>query len=102
MNERFHQRRRLIDEMNRLAETVLPSRATDEPRYPVSDDHCFKRIAFDAAAGGKWSVSIRRPFYRYATDEEIRTAVRVLQEMTDNPDRAVTLNRASLSYRRAS
>ncbi|HHP7238496.1 hypothetical protein [Longibacter sp.] len=102
MNERFHQRRRLIDEMNRLAETVLPSRATEDHRYPVSDDHCFKRIAFDAAAGGLWSASIRRPFYRYATDEEVRTAIRILEEMADDPERAISLNRASLSYRRTS
>jgi hypothetical protein len=100
MNERFHRRIAQIDEMNRLAETVLPAKASGDDRYPVQDDHCFKRIAYDAVVGDRWDRVVRRPFYRHASDEQIAGVVRVLREMRDAPGRAVDLNRRSRAYRR--
>lgn len=88
--------------MEHLAEVELPAQAKSDARYPVTEDHCFKRIAFDAAVGRKWDASVQRPFYRYATDEQLATAIDVLRSMREQPDRANALNRKSLSYRRSS
>lgn len=99
MNERFHRRIEQIDEMNRLAEDVLPEIAGEDDRYPVRFDHCFKRIAYDASVGDRWDREVQRPFYRYATDQQIRRAIQTLKEMVDSPSRATDLNRQSLTYR---
>ena len=101
MNERFHRRIEQVDEMNRLAEDVLPEIAGENDRYPVRFDHCFKRIAYDAAVGDRWDREVQRPFYRHATDQQIRRAIQTLKEMVDSPVRAADLNEQSLAYREA-
>ena len=99
MNERFHQRIRQIDEIKHLAEEVLPEKAADDSRYPVRFDHCFKRIAYDAAVGSQWDTEVQRPFYRHASDAQLQDAIDALEIMRDDPPRAVELNRQSLQYR---
>jgi hypothetical protein len=99
MNERFHRRIKQIDEMNRLAEEVLPSNATRDDRYPVRFDHCFKRIAYDAAVGAQWDTEVQPPFYRHASDAQIHAAIETLNAMCEDPTRAAELNRQSLAYR---
>ena len=99
MNERFHHRIRQIDEMEHLAEEVLPDKAADDSRYPVRFDHCFKRIAYDAAVGAQWDTQVQRPFYRHASDEQIQDAIDALETMRDTPSRVAELNRQSLEYR---
>lgn len=99
MNERFHRRIEQIDEMNRLAEEVLPENAARDSRYPVRFDHCFKRIAYDAAVGAQWDTEVQRPFYRHASDAQIKDAIDTLHAMREDPERAAELNRQSLTYR---
>lgn len=99
MNERFYHRIRQIDKMKHLAEEVLPEKAADDSRYPVRFDHCFKRIAYDAAVGAQWDKEVQRPFYRYASDAQLQDATDVLKTMRDDPSRAADLNRQSLQYR---
>ena len=99
MNERFHRRIEQVDKMKRLAETVLPEEAARDSRYPVRFDHCFKRIAYDVAVGARWDTEVQRPFYRHASDAQIRDAIETLNAMRDDPARADELNRRSLQYR---
>ena len=92
-------RTQLVQKIRHLAEQTLPALARYDDRYPVRFDHCFKRIAFDRAVGARWDAAVERPFYRHATDQQLRRAVRVLRQMADRPRRAVTLNRRSLRFR---
>lgn len=87
-----------VRRMEHLAEEVLPAKAASGDK-PVRFDHCFKRIAYDMAVGAKWDTEVVRPFYRHATPEQIRRAVKVLREMAADSDRAAEYNRRSLRYR---
>ena len=86
--------------MEHFAEGVLPAKAASGD-YPVRFDHCFKRIAYDAAAGTKWDTEVTPPFRVHATPAQVRRAVDVLREMAQDPDRAAEYNRRSLRYRDA-
>jgi hypothetical protein len=86
--------------MEALAEEVLPEKAASGD-YPVRFDHCFKRIAYDAAVGTKWDTEVTPPFCEHATAEQIRRAVAVLREMAADPDQAAAYNQQSLRYRDA-
>lgn len=92
-------RAKLVQKIRHMAEQRLPALAEHDDRYPVCLDHCFKRIAFDQAVGARWDAAVERPFYRHATDRQLRRAVRALHQMAERPRRAVTLNRQSLRYR---
>lgn len=82
--------------MKHLAETVRPVKAASG-ESPVRFDHCFKRIVYDVAVGGRGTP----PFYAPAPPEQVRRAVDVLQEMARDPDRAAEYNRYSLRCRGA-
>ena len=49
--------------LSRLCDDVLPDQAQDsgEP-WPVRFDHCFRRLAYDAACGREWTDAVDRPF----------------------------------------
>jgi len=95
-------RRRRVEAMNRLAEDVLPARAANDHRYPVRFDHCFKRIAYDAAVGARWDTVVASPFYVHASLDQIRCAYDALTAMAESPAAARSLNRQSLHYRNGS
>jgi hypothetical protein len=85
--------------MHRLSEEALPKRAEESGDYPVRFDHCFKRIAYDAAAGAKWDEVVGRPFYEHAGQDLKREATQVLQNMLLSPRVARAYNNQSLAYR---
>jgi len=85
--------------IRRLADEVLPARAASDDRYPVQEDHCFRRIAYDVAVGARWDEVLARPFHEHARPDHIRRALTVLEEMVEDPATARTYNRQSLRYR---
>lgn len=86
--------------ISRLADEVLPALARDDPEdYPVQFDHCFRRIAYDYAAGQKWDEAIDSPFYKNASGAQLRRATDALWAMIRQPEKAGELNEQSLSYR---
>lgn len=89
----------LTQKMHRLSEEALPQKAKRTGDYPVRFDHCFKRIAFDAAAQAKWDEVIERPFYANATSAQKKRATEVLEAMLRSPEKARQYNRQSLQHR---
>lgn len=85
--------------IERLADEVLPTLARGEDSYPVTFDHCFRRIAYDYAAGQKWDEVIDSPFYKNASGEQLDAAVHALWTMVRHPEQAKPLNKQSLEYR---
>ena len=49
----------LVADWGRLTKEVLPKKAA-EHRWPIRFDHCFQRVALDAAFGGCWYDHIDR------------------------------------------
>jgi hypothetical protein len=86
--------------ISRLADEVLPALAQAESEtYPVRFDHCFRRIAYDYAAGQKWDEVVESPFYKNASGAQLRRAIQALETMIRQPGKADDLNEQSLSYR---
>lgn len=92
-------RKGLLEDLRRLSEEALPRLARETGQYPVRFDHCFKRIAYDYAAGEKWDQAVDRPFYKNASIEQLQTALEALERMEEDPGAAEVLNDQSLSYR---
>ncbi|QYE34042.1 hypothetical protein KZX46_14660 [Polymorphobacter sp. PAMC 29334] len=81
--------------------TRLVTRAATE-HWPIRADHCFLRIAYDAAADGKWDTLYARPAWRSLPLDRLGAAVDVLGAIErDGLPALVRLNAASLTVRRA-
>lgn len=59
----------------------------------------FKRLAYDATIGDKWSDNIERPFYKNATLEDIAQAREWGNKMYSNPELVHRLHRLSRNVR---
>lgn len=90
-----------VARLNRLCDRLLPG-AAESSDYPVTDDHCFRRIAYDAAVEARWDSVVARPFVRHATAAQLDAAVRAAARMLDDPGEAARLHRASLGFRSGS
>ncbi len=78
----------------------LVARAAIE-QWPIRADHCFLRIAYDAAAGAKWDAVFARPAWRSLPTDRLAAAVAVLDRIDHEGPAALTpLNAASLAFRR--
>ena len=85
-----------------LAREDLPARAAAEPGWPVRFDHCFLRIVYDNAIGGRWTDVVASPAYRTLSDAQIAAATEHAHAMLDGgPDVARALNAHSLAWRHA-
>ena len=94
-------RERKINE-NRLRNLVcahLPKKAQDEGGYPVQLDHCFARLAYDAAVGQCWRDVVEPPFYKNATNDILQAAVMHAEEMLREASHAEKLQAMSLRWR---
>lgn len=79
----------------------LVARAAAE-RWRIRADHCFLRIAYDAATGAKWDTVYRRPAYASLPVERLAAAVAALNRIEAEGRPALdALNAASLAFRRA-
>ena len=89
-------------ELLRLAGEALPARAAAEPGWPVRFDHCFLRIVYDNAVGGRWTDTVASPAYRNLTDAQVAAATEHARAMLGGgPEVARELNGRSLAWRRA-
>ncbi len=80
----------------------LVTRAAAE-RWPIRADHCFLRIAYDAAAGAKWDTIFARPAWASLPLDRLAAALTVLHRIEREGRAALDpLNAASLAFRRAS
>ena len=85
-----------------LAREDLPARAAAEPGWPVRFDHCFLRIVYDNAVGGRWTDAVARPASKHLSDAQVEAATAHARAMLDGgPDVAHALNESSLAWRRA-
>ena len=71
----------------------------EKDEYPVQEDHCFRRIAYDAAVDGQWDEAVPRPFEKHPNARQLRNALEALEQMARNATWAHRLNQQSLRYR---
>lgn len=80
----------------------LPERARSRDGWPIRRDHCFGRVVLDNLFGGAWYDHVDgRPAYEHLSEEELREAIAIADEMLDEGRPAVErLNDRSLRWRR--
>lgn len=70
-------------------------------RWPIRADHCFLRVAYDAATSAKWDTLHPRPAWRSLPLDRLAAAVAVLERIdAEGLAALVPLNAASLALRR--
>ncbi|WP_287976883.1 GCN5-related N-acetyltransferase [Sphingomonas sp.] len=83
----------------RLTRVTLPGLAR-ERGWPVRADHCFQRILFDNAVGGRWyDVVARRPAYRHIAAASLIEAIALGEAAIAGTVDLAALNRQSLRWR---
>jgi len=68
--------------------------------YPVSADHCFLRIAYDALFPGPWDQYIDKPAWKHLSFSQTEIVQQLLNEMIHDPAACRRLNAESLKKRR--
>jgi len=84
-----------------LTRGTLPGLAV-AARWPIRFDHCFMRVCLDHAVGQPWHERVRRPAVRHLTDDQLRAAIAIAEQVAANPSVLPGLNAQSLAWRRAS
>ena len=88
-----------IARFKRLTEQALPERARAE-RWPLRNDHCFKRVCLDHAVQDEWYRHIRKPAERHIAGEALERAVRCAEELLAGDEALLReRNRQSLHWR---
>ena len=63
-------------------------------------NHCYLRIAYDIVVQNKWDVVIKRPFIKYATENQLENAAAILMLYKTDKKRLLTDNEKSLVFRK--
>ena len=70
-------------------------------RWPIRNDHCFLRIAYDNACGAKWDSVVKPPAWRNLPLDRMAAAAAVLEGIEAGGRAALDAgNSASLAWRR--
>ncbi len=97
--EREADRAAQIARFKYLTEVALPERARAE-RWPLRNDHCFKRVCLDFAVEDVWYRHVRKPAERHIAGEALDRAVRCAEELLREGEGLLRQrNRESLQHR---
>ena len=93
----------MIQQKNMLISTI--KRLSNELDLQYSAElnfrnHCYLRIAYDNIVDNKWDVVIKRPFTKYATDNQLQNAAAALLLYKSDKKRLLTDNEKSLGFRK--
>lgn len=80
---------------------TLPALAAAAPGWPVRLNHCFRRIVYDAVAGGPWRDRWPAPAVAHMTEAELRACLDLCARLgAEGAPLCRALNTASLRARR--
>lgn len=71
-----------IARFKRLTEVDLPERARAE-RWPLRNDHCFKRVCLDYAVQDVWYRHLAKPAERHIAGVALERAVRCAEDLLE-------------------
>jgi hypothetical protein len=83
-----------------LTRTILPALA-EQNSWPIHNDHCFMRVCLDAALGGPWHLSVKRPAIANLTNQQLAAAIKIAEDLVRAPETLEALNRQSIAWRNA-
>jgi hypothetical protein len=88
----------LLQRWSALVNDILPKMASQH-HWPISQNHCFMRVCLDKAVGSPWHNFVKRPASRHMTDNQLRSAIAVAEQVVEAPALLPELNRQSIEYR---
>lgn len=86
----------LIDEIKRLS-NQLDSQYNNELNFR---NHCYLRIAYDNVVQDKWDNIIKKPFVKFANNNQFQDVIILLNEYSLNKNQLVMDNLKSLEFRK--
>ncbi|WP_309607862.1 acetyltransferase [Flavobacterium sp.] len=63
-------------------------------------NHCYLRIAYDNTVNSKWGIIIKRPFTKYASDDQLKNALTLLSSYLLDKVILLSDNEKSLAFRK--
>jgi len=99
-SDRGVSREYIIERLGEFCDEKLPEKAS-EGGWPVRFDHCFRRLAYDAACGNEWYGCVDGDsFTQDAADEQLKRALtQAVRLYHDGPGYAWFLQEKSLLWR---
>ena len=89
------------DPFKKLLEKLETVSQSKDSGYPISADHCFLRVAYDALFPGPWDQHIGKPAWKHLDSAQTETVRQLLSEMLEYPEICRKLNVESLKKRRS-
>lgn len=88
-----------VDFIKFLVNEALPKLAV-ENNWPVRDNHCFLRIAYDNLFERCWYdvLSKKKPVLKQLDSDQLDRVIKILKRF---PDEICELNKKSIGYRRS-
>ena len=83
-----------------LTHEIMPEMA-DKQKWPISSNHCFMRVCLGESIGGPWHLTVRKPALRHLTDEQLKKAVTIAEQIIATPSLLFVLNSRSIEGRKA-
>lgn len=90
----------LIGRWQLLTDKILPDLAQHH-HWPISANHCFKRVCLDANFGVPWHEYVNKPATRHMTDTQLKHAIATAEQVIETPALLFELNTRSIQLRRA-
>lgn len=63
-------------------------------------NHCYLRIAYDNTVQQKWDAAVKKPFVKYASIDNLKYAVGLLNKYRINKTKLLLDNEKSLGFRK--
>ena len=62
-------------------------------------NHCYLRIAYDNTVNDKWDNGLKKPFIKYANNQQLENALSLLKSYVTNKQLLLEHNTSSLQFR---
>ena len=91
-------RARQVAGWKQLTERILPALAKQH-RWPLTQDHCFKRVTLDHAFGDVWYRHLPKPAERHVQGDALERALACARALVDAGEPLLRMrNEESLRY----
>ena len=92
----------ILDKIDLIAEIKRLSNLLDK-QYDLElnfRNHCYLRIAYDNTLQNKWDLVVKKPFTKYANQDQLENVINLLDTYMLDKNKLLEHNKNSLTYRK--
>ena len=92
----------ILDKIDLIAEIKRISNLLDK-QYDLElnfRNHCYLRIAYDNTLQNKWDLVVKKPFTKYANQDQLENVINLLDTYMLDKNKLLEHNKNSLTYRK--